>query len=100
MTKKIAVKARPQGIPRFLQKNVAVNGKSKLIMGVIMYFISKCNNNLTYSIDMIRLRTDLTVGDFSKFKLKMMAIYKKYLIKECVSTAISDFRYNFTVEVE
>lgn len=69
-------------------------------MGVIMYFISKCNNNLTYSIDMIRLRTDLTVGDFSKFKLKMMAIYKDYLIKEWVSTAISDFRYNFTVEIE
>lgn len=58
------------------------------------------NKDITYTIDMIRIRTDITFLDYSKLESRLRTIYPDMVKNHYVSTGISDFKYNYNVEIE
>lgn len=64
-----------------------------------MYFKSVQKNNLTYSIDMLRLRTNLSVGDFSKLEYRFKTVWHDKVVKQWSSSGIADFKYNYNIEI-
>lgn len=70
------------------------------IGGCFMYFLEMQENNLTYSCDMLRLRTDFTLSQFSKLELRFKTCWKN-LVKKCWNAfGIAEFRENYNIEVE
>lgn len=61
-----------------------------------MYFKKVQENNLTYSIDMLRLRCDMPIKDFRK--LEMILRLKENVEKYWEAFSITDFRYNYTLK--
>lgn len=57
-------------------------------------------DNITYTVDMIRLRCDITFEVFSKFEARLKTIYPDIIKNYYISTGISDFKYNYNIEVE
>ena len=65
-----------------------------------MYFESIKNNNITYSIDMLRL-TRITYSDFSKLEFFFNNVFTdNIVIKQYTSSKFSDFMFNFVIECE
>lgn len=56
--------------------------------------------NLTYTVDMIRLRCDINYLTFSKLETRLKTIYPDLIKNNYISTGISDFKYNYNVEIE
>lgn len=56
-------------------------------------------DNINYTVDMLRLKTALSYSDFSKLEFKLKTIYKDKIKKEYISNAISDFKYNYNIEI-
>lgn len=56
-------------------------------------------NDIIYTIDMIRLRCDITSFEFSKIETRLKTVYPDQVKNYYVSTGISDFKYNYNIEV-
>lgn len=65
-----------------------------------LYFTKIDNNNMTYSIDKIRLKTYLTYIQFTEIEFRFQTIWNKYLVKRFSSSKISQFRYQYNIEDE
>lgn len=57
-------------------------------------------NNITYSIDMIRLKTYISYSKFSEIEFRFNTCWKQYLKKNFSSAQIKNFFYNYVVEIE
>jgi len=58
------------------------------------------NGNMTYSIDKIRLKTYITYSTFSKVEFIFNTVGKKYL-KKCYTTGrVSNYKYNYNIELD
>lgn len=56
-------------------------------------------DNINYTVDMLRLRTDITYSEFSKLEFKLHTLYKNNIKNEYISSSISDFKYNYNIEI-
>lgn len=66
-----------------------------------MYYISKTSyNNLTYSIDMIRLKTYVNYDVYSNLDFYLNTYYKDTIEKHWISDRKMMFKYNYQIEVE
>lgn len=66
-----------------------------------MYYISKTSyNNLTYSIDMIRLKTYINYDVYSNLDFYFNTYYKDTIEKYWISDRKMMFKYNYQIEVE
>lgn len=66
-----------------------------------MYYISKTSyNNLTYSIDMIRLKTYIDYDVYSNLDFYFNTYYKDTIEKYWISDRKMMFKYNYQIEVE
>lgn len=66
-----------------------------------MYYISKTSyNNLTYSIDMIRLKTYIDYDVYSNLDFYLNTYYKNTIEKYWISDRKMMFKYNYQIEVE
>lgn len=58
------------------------------------------NDNICYTVDMLRLKTTLTYEQFSIIEFKANTIYKDFLKESYQSTGISNFKYNYVIELK
>lgn len=65
-----------------------------------MYNINTEENNIIYSLDMIRLKTYITYSVFSEIEFRFKTVWKDYIKKEYTTARIKDFFYNYVIEVE
>ena len=57
------------------------------------------NDNIIYTIDMLRLRCDITFSQFTKLEFKLKLIYSDMIKNVYQSFGISDFKYNYNIEI-
>ena len=57
-------------------------------------------NNMTYSIDMIRLKTYISYSKFTQLEFRFKTCWKNFVKKEFCSSKISDFFYNYVITDE
>ena len=57
------------------------------------------NNNITYSIDKIRLKTYITSFEFSKIEYRFQTIWSKYVHKKYSSYKCQLFKYNYNIRI-
>jgi hypothetical protein len=55
---------------------------------------------MTYSVDMIRLKTYLTYSVFSEIEFRFETVWKKYIKKKYSSARMKEFFYNYVVEID
>lgn len=65
-----------------------------------MYLESIEDNNMVYSVDMIRLKTYITYGEFSNLEFLINSVYKDKVKKMWLSDRVMCFKYNYTIELE
>lgn len=65
-----------------------------------LYNISLVDNNITYSIDMIRLKTYITFDKFSEIEFLIDTSYKDKVKRIWLSDRIQNFHYNYSIEIE
>ena len=65
-----------------------------------MYFEKNVKNNITYSIDMLRLTTEITFFQYSELEFRFKTVYSDYIKKFYQSCKFADYQYNFVIEVE
>lgn len=66
-----------------------------------MYYIyRKSYNNLTYSIDMFRLKTYVDYNVYSNLEFYLNTYYKTKIEKFWISDRIMQFKYNYKIEIE
>lgn len=65
-----------------------------------MYFESITKNNIIYSIDMLRLTTNITFFQFSELEFCLKTVYSDYIKKFYQSSRFIDYQYNFVIEIE
>lgn len=58
------------------------------------------HDNINYTVDMLRLKTALKYSDFSNLEFKLRMLYKDNIKNEYISSGISDFKYNYNIEIE
>lgn len=56
--------------------------------------------NITYTVDMIRLRSDIDFLTFNKLEIRLKTIYPDLIENNYISTGISDFKYNYNIKIE
>ena len=56
-------------------------------------------DNINYTVDMLRLKTDITYSDFSKLEFKLKALYEDSIKNLYISNSISEFKYNYNIEI-
>lgn len=64
-----------------------------------MYFESQVNNNITYSIDMLRLKTYITYEKFTEIEFRFKTVWTSFVKKFYTSAGFSSFFYNYNIEV-
>ena len=57
-------------------------------------------DNINYTVDMLRLRTNLTAFEFSKLEFMINTVYKDIVRENYQSTGISNFKYNYVIELK
>lgn len=57
-------------------------------------------NNITYSIDMIRLKTNIDYITYSNLEFYLKTYYKDKIYKYWSSDMISQFKYNYNIQIE
>lgn len=57
-------------------------------------------NNITYSVDMLRLKTYISYSKFSDIEFRFATCWKNYVKKNFSSSQIKNFFYNYVVEIE
>lgn len=65
-----------------------------------MYNEKQVNGNMTYSIDMIRLKTYITYSTFSEIEFRFDTVWKEYIKKKYTTGKMKEFFYNYIIEVE
>lgn len=67
-----------------------------------MYSDFNClvKDNITYTVDMLRLKTQFTYEQFEKIRFHMYTAYNKFIDREYQSGAISDFKYNVNIKLK
>lgn len=65
-----------------------------------LYSIYLTNDNITYSIDMIRLKTYITYSQFSNIEFIIKTSYSSKIKKFWCSDRIMCFKYNYVIEIE
>ena len=65
-----------------------------------LYNISLVHDNITYSIDMIRLKTYITFDKFSEIEFLIDTSYKEKVKRFWLSDRIQNFHYNYSIEIE
>lgn len=58
------------------------------------------SDNICYTVDMLRLKTTLTYEQFSIIEFKANTIYKDFLKESYQSTGISNFKYNYVIQLK
>lgn len=56
-------------------------------------------NNICYTVDMLRLKTTLTYEQFSNIEFRINTIYHEHVKENYQSTGISNFKYNYVIEL-
>lgn len=64
------------------------------------YSVYLTDNNITYSIDMLRLKTYITYDKFSEVEFLIKTSYKDKVKKFWCSDRVMCFRYNYLIELE
>lgn len=57
-------------------------------------------DNITYTVDMLRLKTSITYEQFELLKFHIGIAYRKIVDNEYQSCSISEFRFNYHITVE
>lgn len=65
-----------------------------------MYFKTIENLNVIYSVDMLRLTTQISVWEFSQVQFRFDTLYKKYVDMQYTSFDLLKFRYNYKILIE
>lgn len=65
-----------------------------------LYNISLTNDNITYSIDMIRFKTYITYAKYCEIEFLINTAYKDKIKKFWISDRIMCFKYNYSIEIE
>ena len=65
-----------------------------------MYLESIEDNNMIYSVDMIRLKTYITYSEFSNLEFLINTDYKSKVKKLWLSDRVMCFKYNYVIELE
>lgn len=65
-----------------------------------LYSIYLTNDNITYSIDMIRLKTYITYSQFSNIEFMIKTSYSSKIKKFWCSDRIMCFKYNYVIEID
>lgn len=65
-----------------------------------MYINEFEHNNMTYSVDMIRLKTYLTYTVFSEIEFRFDTVWKDYVKKKYTTGRMKEFFFNYNIEVE
>lgn len=58
------------------------------------------NNNIIYSLDMLRLKTYLSYTTFSEIEFRFASVWEKYVKRKYTSGKMSNFFYNYVIEIE
>lgn len=58
------------------------------------------NGNMTYSIDMLRLKTYITYSTFSEIEFRFETVWKEFVKKKYNTGRMKEFFYNYVIEVE
>lgn len=64
-----------------------------------MYSKKEENNNMIYSIDMLRLKTSITYSVFSEIEFRFNTVWKEYVKKYYTTGRMKEFFYNYVIEV-
>ena len=64
-----------------------------------MYLINLEKNNITYSIDMLRLKTYISLEQFTKLQFRFETCWKDYLDYNSISYKYTDFRYTYHIKM-
>ena len=64
-----------------------------------MYNYKQENNNMIYSIDMLRLKTSITYSVFSEIEFRFNTVWKDYVKKYYTTGRMKEFFYNYVIEV-
>lgn len=65
-----------------------------------MYINEFVTNNITYSVDKIRLKTFLSYSVFSEIEFRFETVWQGYIKKKYSTPKISEFFYNYIIEIE
>lgn len=65
-----------------------------------MYFYSEEMFNVTYSIDMIRLKTYITYQEFSEIEFRFKTCWADFVKNQYTSGRMEQFFYNYNIEIE
>lgn len=57
------------------------------------------DGNMTYSIDKIRLKTYITYSTYTKVEFFVNTVWKEYLKRNYTSGKISNYKYNYNIEI-
>lgn len=64
-----------------------------------MYFYSETQDNITYSLDMLRIKTYMTFSMFSELEFRFMTCWKDYVKDKYTSGDLRKFFYNYNIEI-
>lgn len=56
-------------------------------------------DNIVYTVDMIRLKCMINSETYSRFESRLKTVYPDYIKNYYISTGISDFKYNYLIEI-
>lgn len=58
------------------------------------------NNDMTYSVDMLRLKTYITYAEFNEIEFHINSVYKENVKRFWISDRIMQFHYNYVMEFD
>lgn len=64
-----------------------------------MYLNEITHNNMTYSVDMIRLKTFLTYSVFTEIEFRFKTVWKDYIKKQYTTPQLKQFFYNYVIKI-
>ena len=62
-----------------------------------MYLYKEENGNMTYSIDMLRLKTYITYSTFTELEFRLKTIWQENLVLNYTTGKMSEFHYNYRI---
>ena len=65
-----------------------------------MYYGSVQDNNIIYSVDMIRLKTYISYSLFSEVEFRFNTCWEEYVEKKWTSGRAFSFFYNYNIKIE
>lgn len=65
-----------------------------------MYFENMVKNNITYSVDMLRLKTYISFSTFTELEFRFNTCWSDYVEMKYTSSRAFSFFYNYKIEIE